>query len=193
MKYAYERPEAPAPKEEAPAPAAAAPAKPAEQPASRDETEMKNLYAARTPESVDEKGAAKEKETPALTMMQEQAGRSRGLVAKKETKLATVCLSYEPDVVSVRGIIREKEFPAPPNYDSISRDRRETIWILTLDTAICVAGKGEGTRDEANISEMQLVLDAAGYAKYRGLLTRPVAVRGTLFHAHTGRHLTVCC
>ncbi|HWR71678.1 MAG TPA: DUF2275 domain-containing protein [Nitrospirota bacterium] len=193
MKYAYEKPAPPVPKEEGTttAPAAPAPAKPTEQPASRDETEIRSFFTARTPESVGEKGAAKAKGTPAVAMMQEQASRSRGLVAKEETKHAAACLSYEPAVMSVRGIIGEKEFPVPPNYERISQgDRRETIWILTLDNAVCVAGKGEGTRDEASISEIQLVLDPAGYAKYHGLLTKPVVVRGTLFHAHTGHHRT---
>lgn len=140
-----------------------------------------------------------------MTMRQEQAARSMGLAAKEEAKPAApasqwhaaeyqaACLSYEPDVVSVNGIIREKDFPGPPNYESIAGgDKRETSWILTLDKTVCVTGKGGDALDapEANISEMQLVLDSNGYAKYRGLLMKPVVVKGTLFHAHTGHHRT---
>lgn len=196
MKLEYEKPAPPVPKEQAPEPAPAAapaPAKPAERSESRDETRMRSFEAAGAPVSDSGKDAAKAKEAPAMTMMQDQAGRSMGLIAKEEAKPAAACLSYEPDVVSVRGIIREKDFPGPPNYESIARgDRRETSWILALDKAVCVTGKGGDALDEReeNVSEMQLVLDSAGYAKYRGLLMKPVVVRGTLFHAHTGHHHT---
>jgi hypothetical protein len=196
MKYAFEKPAPPVPKEQASEPAAAAPAPAA--PAEKlimheDAARIRGMTATEAPGAEVRQEVGKVKTAPAMTMRQEQAARSMGLVAKEEAKPAAACLSYEPDVVSVYGIIREKDFPGPPNYESIARgDRRETSWILTLDKTVCVTGKGGDALDEqeANVSEMQLVLDSAGYAKYRGLLMKPVAVRGTLFHAHTGHHRT---
>lgn len=173
MKYAYERPAPPVPKDEAAAPA------PAEQPLSRDEAGMSSDTAVGAPENAGGKGAEKAKEAPAMVMMQEKAGRSTA-PAKEGAKPAAACLSYGPAVVSVRGMVREKGASGPPS------------WILTLDKAVCVTETSGSAQDrpEGTISEMQLVLDPAGYAKHRGLLMKPVMVRGTLSRARTDRHHT---
>lgn len=204
MRYAYEKPAPPAPQEEerAPAPAAAVPApeKPADKLEMLDDSRAKRFVAAKERGDTGDKIAAKAKESPAPAAKQETAGRAVGILSETAPKQAataslqrTACLSYEPDIVSVPGTIREKDFPGPPNYESIEQgDRRETAWILTPEKPVCVTGK---SGDDLNVSEtditaMQLVLDPAGYAKYRGLLKKPVVVKGTLFHSHTGHHHT---
>jgi len=143
------------------------------------------------------------------TVMQEQAAQLAGAAPQAEAKLKSAapagrlmaagadkdaeCLPYEPNIVSLAGIINKKDFPGKPNYESIgSGNERETYWILKLDRPICLSAdaNNELNQPEFGIAEMQLVLDSAKYDEYRSLLARPVTVRGTLFHAHTGHHHT---
>ncbi len=113
--------------------------------------------------------------------------------AAKALAQNTACLSYEPSVVTVSGVIRKIDFPGPPQYESIAKgDTRETYLVLKLSQAVCtLADKNDiGNEAESNVTEIQLVLDPAKYDKYRKLLSLPVNVRGTLFHAITGHHHT---
>jgi hypothetical protein len=175
MKYEYEKPAVPAPKEEAASPAAVpTPAKAAEQPGPAGQTtERENLIAAK---------ALREEGKPSATSLQ-----------MKAKGLSSECLSYGPAVSTISGVISEKDFPGPPNYESIARgDLREAVWILLLDNPICVNQNIGDDLSEAenNVTEIQLALDSEKYENYRNLVHKPVVVKGALFHSHTGHHRT---
>lgn len=171
MKYSYEKPAAPAPVQTPAAAPAEAPAPSAGALAKRTAPMMMKDEAA--PES---KAAAPEEAAPARA------------VAPK-----TACLSYEPEQVTIAGTMTKADYPGPPNYSSIDTgDRKETLWILRLDSPVCVSKSG---RDDSNvavsgITEMQLVLSAAQFDAYRSLVSKPVIIKGALFHGHTGHHRT---
>lgn len=104
------------------------------------------------------------------------------------------CLSYDPAEVNLTGTILRKTFPGPPNYQSIKRgDRAETIWILHLDSPVCVTGNTDEINEpEQRVTDVQLVLDGAEFARFRKFTGGRVRVRATgkLFHAHTAHHRT---
>jgi len=104
------------------------------------------------------------------------------------------CLAYEPARVKLHGMISRRTFAGPPNYESTKKgDERETYWILRLNKAICVKGDESlpGISEaEKNVSQLQLVLDAEQYARYKNLPGKRAEVSGKLFHSHTGHHHT---
>jgi Domain of unknown function (DUF4431) len=101
----------------------------------------------------------------------------------------TQCLEYEPKVVSLSGVIVGETHPGPPNYESIANgDEPETIWVLKLKKAICVLASDDINVKVDNEKEIQLVLEAEQYKRYRRLLGQRVYVSGALFHSHTGHH-----
>jgi hypothetical protein len=104
------------------------------------------------------------------------------------------CLSYEPAVVKVKGTLKRKTYPGPPNYESLRNgDKPETYWIVELPQPVCVAedmAQPDFDPARANVNRIQLVLEPAMYASYRGLVGRRVTVSGTLFGAITGHHYT---
>jgi hypothetical protein len=103
--------------------------------------------------------------------------------------VATQCLEYEPKVVNLSGVIVRETHPGRPNYESIANgDEPETIWVLKLKKAICVLASDDINVEEKNVKEIQLVLEAEQYKRYRRLLGQRVAVSGALFHMHTGHH-----
>src|SRR5262245_45678046 len=103
--------------------------------------------------------------------------------------VTTQCLEYEPKLVSLSGVIVRETHPGRPNYESIANgDEPETIWVLKLKKAICVLASDDINVKEKNEKEIQLVLEAEQYRRYRRLLGQRVTVSGALFHSHTGHH-----
>jgi hypothetical protein len=102
---------------------------------------------------------------------------------------AAQCLEYEPKVVRISGVIVRETHPGRPNYESIANgDEPETIWVLKLKKAICVLASDDINVEADNEKEIQLVLEAEQYRRYRRLLGQRVIVLGKLFHSHTGHH-----
>ena len=104
------------------------------------------------------------------------------------------CLSYEPAEVRVSGTLSKMVVPGPPNYESVKKgDTPETIWILTLDKAVCVTGNTDDINEpEQNVTDLQLVLQPSHFAQLRRMGAGKVQVvsLGKLFHAHTAHHRT---
>ena len=116
------------------------------------------------------------------------------LVAGFSTASGQNCLEYGP-TVSLTGTISSRVFAGPPNYESIKRgDRKETAIILTLASPVCItANDTVNSFDvaEADVREVQLVISKPEHWKaLKRLRGKPVAITGTLFHAHTGHHRT---
>jgi hypothetical protein len=103
------------------------------------------------------------------------------------------CLSYAGPA-EISGTLIARTVPGPPNYESVRKgDRAERIWLVRLDHPACVDAdpKGDGINEAADdLREIQLVLGKEAYDRYRDLLNRHVAARGTLIGAHTGHHRT---
>lgn len=102
------------------------------------------------------------------------------------------CISYR-DTVALRGTLRREVHPGRPNYESIADgDEAETGFYLHLSEMACTRPTGaEPAPDEEpldGVDRVQLVLDAAGYARLRPQLDHEVVVRGTLFSAISGHH-----
>ena len=101
------------------------------------------------------------------------------------------CLKYEQTSVSLAGRLASKTLPGPPNYVSIARgDVPEIIYILHLDTPVCVLGNPSSrlnAKSHAGIKEIQLVTPGA---KARSLVGKRVNASGTLFGPHSGHHRT---
>ena len=194
MKQEYEAPASPKLKDQI-ASSAPAPAKPAEQlvPEKKVMTAEKRAAAplALSKAEMQEQNAAAGA-APPMEAKREVAVQTR----KTKTALtadSNACFSYEPTVVTATGVISKRDFPGRPNYENIAKgDEREIYWVLKLNKTACVIGNKENALNEPEplITDIQLVLDSAQYDKYRSLLNTPVAVTGTLFHAHTGHHHT---
>jgi hypothetical protein len=86
------------------------------------------------------------------------------------------CLNYEPAEVALEG----------------ASDQKEVVWILRLAKPVCVkADEGSDFNVErSRVTDVQLVLEADMFAKYRGLLGKRVRAMGTLFGEHTAHHFT---
>jgi hypothetical protein len=116
------------------------------------------------------------------------------LCATAAAASAQSCLSYEPAEVKVSGTLSKQVVPGPPNYESVRRgDKPETIWILTLDKAVCVTGNTDDVNEpEQNVTDLQLLLQQEHFAQLRRMTGRKVhvAASGTLFHGHTAHHRT---
>ena len=104
------------------------------------------------------------------------------------------CLSYDPAEVQLSGTISKQVVPGPPNYENVRKgDKPETIWILTLDRAVCVTGNTDDVNEpERGVTDVQLVLQQNHFAQLRRMTGRKVHVvsLGKLFHAHTAHHRT---
>jgi hypothetical protein len=156
---------------------------------------MKQEYEKPAPPALSPAGM-QEQSTGAVPQMQTR--REDVLSAQKAKTLSAAdesggCLSYGPKIVSVTGVISRIDFPGRPNYESTAKgDERETFWILKLDKSVCVfADKSDMTSEaETGVKELQLVMDSSQYEQYRTLLSAPVTVKGTLYHAAAGRHRT---
>jgi len=105
------------------------------------------------------------------------------------------CLPREPEPVVLSGLLERATFPGRPDYESIADgDEEETVWLLKLDTPVCLEGSidlsGEVDDEQRNgVRRVQLVFeDGKQYAKFRHLVGHRVRVRGALFGSHTGHH-----
>ena len=116
------------------------------------------------------------------------------LAAGFSTASGQNCLEYGPSV-SLTGTLSSRVFAGPPNYESIKRgDRKETAIILSLASPVCTtANTTSNSFDvaETDVREVQLVISKPEHWKaLKRLRGKPVAITGTLFHAHTGHHRT---
>ena len=116
------------------------------------------------------------------------------LFASAAAASAQNCLSYEPAEVQLSGTISKQVVPGPPNYESVRKgDKPETIWILTLDKAVCVTGNTDDVNEpEQNVTDLQLLLQPNHFAQLRRMTGPKVQVvsLGKLFHGHTAHHRT---
>lgn len=104
------------------------------------------------------------------------------------------CKSYEPALVSLYGTLTRKIFAGPPNYQDIHRgDAAEAVWMIKLDSPICVnqdKAEPDLNPSQQNVRVVQLVLKKEEIERANTLLGRKVVASGTLFGAHTGHHRT---
>ncbi|MDH4317307.1 MAG: DUF4431 domain-containing protein [Desulfobulbaceae bacterium] len=99
------------------------------------------------------------------------------------------CLKYEPEIVSISGIVDRQIYPGRPNYESVEDgDEPVSVWVLKLNSPICVLGSNEIDVEEMGQAEVQMVLDGKQYKKYQSLVGKNVVVLGRLFHSHSGHH-----
>ena len=103
---------------------------------------------------------------------------------------AANCLRYAPTVVEVSGLLHRATFPGKPNFESIAGgDEPETGFYLTPKQPICTQGDdGPDRQAHAAVTEIQLVLTQAQYARLRPQLGQQVQLRGQLFSSFTGHH-----
>jgi len=103
---------------------------------------------------------------------------------------AQPCLRYGPDTVTVAGTLSRHTFYGAPGFGEDPRhDEKETGFYLELPAPVCMtSGHDDGDTARAGIRRIQLVLDAAGYARLRPLLGKRITLRGTLSGAITGHH-----
>ena len=108
---------------------------------------------------------------------------------------ASDCLPYAPEPVTLEGTVSRQVFPGPPNFESVADgDEKLVYWILHLDSPICV-GSGAVTKEldesEPRVLEIQIAAkDIRFYREKRKAVGKRVKVTGTLFHQHTGWHVT---
>lgn len=99
------------------------------------------------------------------------------------------CIEYEPKRIELTGTLVREITPGRPNYESIKNgDEKVTIWVLKLNTPICVTESDEINVKEENETEVQLVLNRKLFDKYKTLINTKVSIKGQLFHSHTGHH-----
>lgn len=90
---------------------------------------------------------------------------------------ADACLKYED--VSLAGVLVRQTYPGPPDYESVTKgDEPQIIWVLLLDTRICVIDPDSRLPAEHYQREVQLVL--AGDKDARDLLGTRVIATGKL-------------
>ena len=99
--------------------------------------------------------------------------------------LAAQCLYYGD--VSLTGRLVQQTYPGPPDFESVTKgDAPLVIWILQLDTGVCIVSSSASYPNIYNEREIQLVIGndqyarTARYAEYRQLLGKRIAVSGRL-------------
>jgi hypothetical protein len=99
--------------------------------------------------------------------------------------LAARCLYYGD--VSLTGRLVQQTYPGPPGFESVTKgDAPLVIWILQLDTDVCIMSSDPSYPNVYNEREIQLVLGGDqyartdSYAQYRHLLGKRIAVTGRL-------------
>ncbi len=96
---------------------------------------------------------------------------------------------YEPEEVEVRGMLYKEVYPGPREYMSVEEgDCPEEVVILTLKDPINVEiAKGDDFNEpEKGVRELQVVF--AGSLPLKHQMKREIALKGTLYHAHTAHH-----
>lgn len=103
------------------------------------------------------------------------------------------CLSHSGRQ-SLDGVLVARTFAGPPNFESVKDgDRPERYWLLRLPKPICVADDpsdpdmGAGAQ---SVREIQLMLKAEDFARYRPLLGKVVTADGDFMSAISGHHHT---
>jgi len=99
--------------------------------------------------------------------------------------LAARCLHYGD--VSLTGRLVQQTYPGPPDFESVTKgDKPLVIWILQLDTGVCVVTSDASHPNTYNEREIQLVFGTDQYARtsryteYRHLLGKKISVTGRL-------------
>jgi hypothetical protein len=104
------------------------------------------------------------------------------------------CRSYQPEVVSLHGKLLLKTFAGPPNYHDIRKgDEAQTVWLVRLDSPICVdrdKAEPDLNPSQKNVRSVQLVLNREDGERAKALLGKRVVATGSLFGAHTGHDRT---
>lgn len=99
----------------------------------------------------------------------------------RPASVAAACLEYE--LVSLSGRLVRQTYPGPPDFESVTKgDEPQVIWVLLLDSRICVVDSDPRYPREYNEREVQLVLEADRYAQYRNLVGEKVTATGKLLH-----------
>jgi Domain of unknown function (DUF4431) len=92
---------------------------------------------------------------------------------------AVSCLEY--GTASLSGVLVRQTYPGPPDYESVTKgDEPRVIWVLLLDRRTCIYDSSSGYASRYGEREVQLVLDADRYLRYRNLLGKRVIVTGEL-------------
>jgi Domain of unknown function (DUF4431) len=101
------------------------------------------------------------------------------------TPVSGECLRYGD--VSFTGRLMQQVYAGPPDFESVTKgDEPLVIWILLLETGICIVDGDSIFPRTFSEREIQLVLGAdqyaraAEYAPYRHLLGKSISVTGTL-------------
>jgi len=70
--------------------------------------------------------------------------------------------------------------------------QKEVVWILRLAKPVCVNADeaSDFNVERSRVTDVQLVLEADMFKKYRALLGKKVRAMGTLFGEHTAHHFT---
>jgi len=99
--------------------------------------------------------------------------------------LAARCLYYGD--VSLTGRLVQQTYAGPPDFESVTKgDAPLVIWILQLETGVCITSDSASYPNVYNEREIQLVLGndqyarTAPYVEYRYLLGKKISVTGML-------------
>ena len=99
--------------------------------------------------------------------------------------VAARCLHYGD--VTLTGRLVQQTYAGPPDFESVTEgDQPLVIWILQLDTGICIVTADASHPNTYNEREIQLVFGkdqyarSRPYAEYRHLLGKKIAVTGRL-------------
>jgi hypothetical protein len=99
--------------------------------------------------------------------------------------LVAQCLYYGD--ASLTGRLVQQTYPGPPDFESVTKgDAPLVIWILQLDTGVCILSSDPSYPNVYNEREIQLVLGndqyarTDRYAQYRRLLGKKIVVTGRL-------------
>jgi hypothetical protein len=105
--------------------------------------------------------------------------------ASRSASLNAQCLYYGD--ASLTGRLVQQTYPGPPDFESVTKgDAPLVIWILQLDTGVCILSSDPSYPNVYNEREIQLVLGndqyarTDRYAQYRHLLGKKIVVTGRL-------------
>lgn len=89
--------------------------------------------------------------------------------------LAARCLHYGD--VRLTGRLVRQTYPGPPDFESVTKgDQPVVIWILQLDSGVCIVTSDASHPNTYNEREIQLTLGT----EYRHLLGKKIVVTGRL-------------